>query len=1329
MKRGLNSRWPLKKATCYGFILFSVIQLFSQSQVSFRQLSVKDGLSQNSVVSVTQDSTGYLWLATQDGLNKFDGNKFEVFSAFFLDITKPNFSHLGQVYTDREGNVISIPISKKPQIYSKTDNGFIPFSNLDDVSTVFQDSKGNYWFGTYSSGLFKKEVQTKQTRPIIPPENIKTIFSISEDKNGNIWITSQGKIISLNINTSAVTAYIPDKNSNSIINYSKLLFDVNGNIWLGTYGNGLWFKDHNTSDFKLVNSINEDLKVLPNNLNILSMHIDKRSRLWIGTFGGGLYKINLSTLSLNHFEAKKHNPRAIHYNDILCIYEDYTGTLWFGTDGAGVSFYDEYLEKFNFINNNQTPEGINIDLVRAIQVDNENNVWIGTSGKGLSRYTPKTNTWKTYVKSASELSSTRVVSLFIDDEEDLWIGTQDGGLNILQKSGVIRQYKQNTRTSLASETIWDIFKDTSSNIWLSTRDHGLILFDKRKGVLKTMDKSKGLLSNNIRVTIQGDKDLLWVGTEEDGVFLLNTKTETATNILEYFALKDTTKFKKIKSLYYDKNGLLWVGTNGDGLVVFDFKNKTFYNYTTKDGLPNNVIYAILPDSKNNLWLSSNRGITMIEPPQDFNSKPIIVNYDNYDGLATEFNTGAYFKAKNNSLYFGGLEGFYWFNPTDINKNEVIPKTVITDFEVYNKNFSLTEKTELNYKQNTVSFTFSSLQFSLPKKNNYSYKLENHDENWIDAKNANNVRYTNLPSGNYTFLVKSSNYDGVWSQFPASFSFVILKPWYLSNWMFFAYAMLVISLSVLTYFYFKWRWKMTLNLKQEKEESIRLKRLDEYKTKLYTNLAHEFRSPLTLISAPIKKQLLSSDLKLEVKNDLQFVERNTNQLLSLVDQLLELSKLESGKLRLKVKQNDLGLYLKVITESFQFLAEQNGLKLTAKIPDIKGAWFDADIIERIVNNLFSNAIKYTSRAGDISFTAEITDQVGFRMTFINTIDGIIEQDISKIFNRFYQINEDSQGSGIGLSLVKELTNLSHGTIEASYIDAKMIKFVINLPITKEAFLENEIDHTIVFKNMESQVDILSNNLAENFSKPIALVIDDNLDIRKFVKSLLVENFRVIEAKTGFEGMEKAFKTIPDIIISDVVMPLKSGLELCKVLKNDEKTSHIPIILLTGKTGEANEITGLNTGADDYITKPFNPRTLQIKVQNIIENRNKIHQRYKQDNLFATKEIATTSADEAFLKKVQKILDQHLSDPEFNAQMFSKLVAMSRMQLHRKMLAYTGLSTSNFIRTQRLMQAKAVLQSSEYNVNEVAYMVGFSTPSYFIKCFKEMYGQTPLEYIKK
>ena len=1308
--------------TLFVVLILCFLKSFSQSQVSFRQLSVKEGLSQNSVISVAQDSTGYLWIATQDGLNKYDGNKIETYNQFFIDITKPTYSHLGKTYVDREGNLWILPISKIPHIYNKATNRFIPEIPLTDVSIIYQDHHKNTWFGTYTSGLFKKDYLSNKITLVLKPQQIKTIFSITEDRKGAIWLTSEGKIVSVNSENNQIEEFYPDNNSNSILNYSTIVFDNTGNQWIGSYGKGIWIKTPASPNF---NKIDSQTYNLPDDVYVLSMHLDKKNRLWIGTYGTGLYKINLQNNTLNHFEVKKHNPRAIHYNDILCIYEDYTGTLWFGTDGAGVSFYDEYLEKFNSITNFQTPEEINIDLVRAITIDNDKNVWIGTSGKGLSKYSPKSESWKTFYNQKSGLSSNRVVSLFVDDENEIWIGTQDGGLNIINPNENVVHYNKNTKIPLKAATIWNIFKDTNENIWLGTRDNGLIQFDKHKGTVKSYLKENGLPSNNIRIIIQGEENNLWVGTDENGIVLFNTETETFTDFKKDFINSDTIAARKIKSLYKDKNGILWVGTNGEGLFAYNFNSKIIHQYTTNDGLPNNVIYAILPDSENNLWLSSNRGITMLKPPINFQEKPQIINYNNYDGLATEFNTGAYFKAKDSNLYFGGLEGFYWFNPAQIEKNKILPKTVITGFEVFNKPHPLIENTTLKYKQNTISFTFSSLQFSLPKKNKYAYKLENHDENWVTSKNTNFVRYTNLSPGDYTFLVKSSNYDEVWNESPASFSFTILKPWYLSNWMILIYVLLLITGAILVYFYFHWRWKMKLDLKMEKEESERLKQLDEYKTKLYTNLAHEFRTPLTLISAPLKKYLQNKDLLPATKNDLHLMERNTTQLLSLVEQLLELSKLDSGKKELQVAKGDLDVLLNDVSQSFELLAKQNSLQFSAKITEIKNAWFDSDVFEKIINNLFSNAIKYTSKNGTIYFEALTTKKGEVVMYFINDIDEIQEKDTSKIFNRFYQINSNSEGSGIGLSLVKELTNLTHGSIAASYIGTKKMKFTVKIPILKEHFLPNEIAPQPKTNN-EDEADIIEEKLSENTIKPIALIVDNNKDIRTFIKSLLIENYKIIEAKNGLEGIEKAIKTIPDIIISDIMMPIKNGIELCETLKKDEKTSHIPIILLTAKTGEENEIIGLSTGADAYITKPFNPKKLTIRVQKLIELRKKLSSRYKQDLDLTPKDIAITSTDEKFLTRVEKVLNSNLTDPSFNAESFSKLIGMSRMQLHRKLTAITGLSTTAFIRSQRLKVAIQLLKNSDATIAEIAYASGFNTASYFIKCFKEAYGKTPTEY---
>ncbi len=1332
----IKNRFPFLITIISFVFLFFIFTKKSnaQSQITFRQLSVKEGLSQNSAISIAQDSIGYLWIATQDGLNKYDGREFSYYPYTFIDVTKPNYSNLGKVYTDRQGNLWIIPMNKIPHKYNSFKNRFEPIATITDASIVFQDSKLNLWVGTYSNGLFLINTETFEATHVLKKTEIKgTIFQIAQKNENEIIIAAENQIIELN-NQTKKTSIIQAKNSSGQTihtNFSAIAMENSGGQWIGTYGNGLFFRDKKNQDFHRVSEYISFNK-LPNDLNILALHLDKKNRLWIGTYGNGLYLVDIKKDKIEHFEFEKHNLRSLHYNDILSIYEDYSGTIWFGTDGAGISYYDEYLEKFNSFTNFQTPEGVAIDLVRAISVEKNGTTWIGTSGKGLTKYDPNNAYWRTFKVSENEnsISSNRVVSLLQDADKDLWIGTQDSGLNILNAKNNFTVYNGDSKIPLNAQTVWCIFRDSENTIWLGTRDNGLIQFDKRRGEIKRYtktDETNTLPSNNIRVIIEDDEKNFWLGTESSGIVKFDRKNQTFTTH-QYKKDKNSIATNNIKTLYFDKNKVLWIGTNGAGLNAFDIKNQKFYNYTSKDGLANDVIYAVIPDDNNNLWLSSNKGITKFTPAQNLNQKPVIVNYANYDGLATEFNTGAYFKTENGVLYFGGLEGFYFFNPNNIIENTVLPKTVITKFEVFNKAYPLEDGLVFKSKQNTISFTFSSLQFSLPKKNLYEFKLTNLDEDWVKSGNMNFVRYTNLPSGKYQFKVKSSNYDGVWNDTPSTLEFEILKPWYLSTWAILAYIYLGLTLIYLTYVYFKWRWKMQLQLKLEKGEKDRLKDLDNHKNKLYTNISHEFKTPLTLLTAPLKKQLQSSTLPEETRSDLQLIDRNASQLLHLFDQLLDLSKLESSSIKLQIREGRIDLLLKSVSASFALLAEQKKLEFHSKIPTIKKVWFDSDVIEKIINNLLSNAIKYTSANGKILFEAFLDKNEMINLIFINSIDTIIETDLTKIFDRFFQIDSSAEGSGIGLSLVKELVQLSHGTIEASYIDTKKIKFLILLPTCKEAFSSHEFGKPDLKISREIE-EVVSTHPNSSISKiPIVLLVEDNFDMRKFIKSLLQNEYKVVEAVNGLEGIEKALKIIPDLIVSDLMMPIKNGIELCKTLKEDEKTSHVPIILLTAKSGDDHEIIGLNTGADDYITKPFNSRKLQVKVKKLIELRQKLRFRYRQDVFLAPKDIAITNTDEKFFKRIEDILAKHLTDPSFNADNFSKLIGMSRMQLHRKLTALTNLSTTAFIRSQRLKLAVKILKNPDVNISEAAYSSGFNSPSYFIKCFREVYGKTPSEYLE-
>lgn len=1318
----------------------------SQSQVSFRQLAVKDGLSQNSAISIAQDTMGYLWIATQDGLNKYDGRSFVVFPFNFTDITKSEYSRLGKIYIDRQGRQWIVPSDGIPRQWKQIGQHFEPVSGVENASTVYQDTELNIWIGTYGQGLFALPKGADRVVKVNIPERLqKAIYGITEsaDGSGTLFLTTDGGILQFDpITGNATEVTTRTSHGQPIrINFSEILFDATGRQWTATFGDGLYYQNKGEPDFHRIS----DLSItdpLPLDLNILDLHLDKKNRLWVATYGRGLYMIHLDRMSISHFAAEKHNPRALHYNDVLCIYEDNSGTLWFGTDGAGISYYDEYLEKFNSLTNYQTPDNISIDVVRAIVQDQNKSLWIGTSGKGLTQYEPASNSWRTFRSdrgNKNSISSNRIMSLFADGENEIWIGTQEAGLDLLDSNGQFIHYNANSKVPLSAKNVWTIYNDSRNRKWLGTREQGLIQFDKKKGEIrkyvKGPGKNGGLPSNNIRVITEDRQGGLWIGTEADGVVHFDIESEVFSP-LKHRDVINSLSNANIKSLYHDPNGILWIGTNGGGLNAFDIANGIFYAYTAKEGLANDVIYGILPDEEGSLWLSSNKGITKFTPREDLDGTPMIINYNNYDGLATEFNTGAHFKDREGNLYFGGLEGFYWFKPQEIQENAFLPRTAITGFEVSNELWPMIGDQRLNHEQNTLTFTFSSLQYSLPGKNQYQYKLNNYDDDWIWTGNNNFARYSFLPPGDYNFQVKSSNYDGVWNERPASYSFTIAQPWYWTPMAKWVYIALILALAYSVYSYLKWRWKVKVDLQYNEKETHRLQNLNAFKSKLYTDISHEFRTPLTLIAGPVDAKLGEGQISDADYANFSMIKRNTNRLISLVDQLLHLAKLEKGKLKLKIVQGDLGLFLGLLASSFTYRAELKKMAFTTQIEGLKEVWYDGDAIEKIVTNLLDNALKYGREGGVCDFSAARNrDQLEIIVS--NTLEENSIIEVEKLFGRFYQQDEFSEGAGIGLSLVQELVHLHSGQVSASLEKGNLIHFRVVLPIAREGFNDNanaeftEGDHGPVAEMVADSIEMHGAPTSMNKGKedlPLVLIVEDHSEVREFLKTVWKHKYRIFEAANGKMGIKRALEIVPDIIVTDVRMPICDGIELCNTLKTDERTCHIPIILLTAGIGEEEELKGLQSGADDFVAKPFKLPLLEKRVDNLIETRRALRGRYSQEVVIKAKDIAITPTDEIFLNRLQEVLDGHLSDSEFDTQAFCREIGMSRMQLHRKLLAFTGLSTTAFIRSQRLKQAVQILQTSKATINEVAYTVGFNTPSYFIKCFKEVYKTTPSEYLQ-
>lgn len=998
---------------------------FSQNerQISFRNLTVDEGLSQNSIVSIAQDSIGFMWFATQDGLNKYDGRSFIHFPYQFEDVTRNTYSKLGKIYIDNQ-NVIWI-VANSGILYKqdKSSDKFKLIKNLKNVSTLIQDERNNYYIGTYGSGFYTISSKTNDTVQILKPTDKNlTTYDLFLHKNSILAATSGGI---LEIRGNNFYRFIEIDAGANFSSFTKS--DKRREIFLGSYGKGLFVSDESSLNFKPFNGFPNQR--LPDDLIIQDLLIDSNEKLWVATYGKGAYLIDFKSETVQHFVAQKGNPYALHYNDVLSLYEDFNGTIWLGTDGSGLSLYDEHLVKFNVLTNPQIPKDFNIDFVRAITKKDEE-IWLGTSNKGLTVVNLQTDSFKSYTTENSTLSSNRIMSLYTN-YSGLWVGHQNHGLQKLIGKNQFKSFE-----STRGMSVWKIYGAENENLWLCTLN-GLILFNESQGILKSYDKENyKLFSDGIRTVESGNTGELWIGTESEGLYLLDIRTDEITPI------KEITD--RIKSLYFYDN-LLWIGTNGNGLKVYNTLTRKITHFTVEEGLANNVIYGILPDDKDNLWLSSNKGLSMVTT----NGESIInfENFTSYDGLQTnEFNTGAYFKDKNGTLYFGGLEGLNWFNPQNLSFSPIKPKTIISEFKVHNKTVQIEDFHKFNSKENTVTFYFSSLQYSLPERNQYQYMLENYDESWTYSGNTNSAHYTNLPPGEYTFKVFSSNYDGIWGGSPASLSFTIMKPWYLSSFALAIYLVLVILLCFFIYRYLKWRLQVKMQLEIEHQERQKLASINHFKTKLFNNISHEFRTPLTLIVGPVENQLNKPNLSEKDKKDLMLIKHNSNRLLDLINQMMELSMMDSEQRELKIMQGNLNSLLLQLIESFQYQANRKKITLQSTVQGLHNCWFDKDMMEKVFSNLLSNAIKYAPEKSSVIINAkESKGQLILIAT--NETQQLVSSDLSKLFQRFYQDNESSEGVGIGLALVKELVELAQGTITVNTIDETKIQFTVSLPVQR------------------------------------------------------------------------------------------------------------------------------------------------------------------------------------------------------------------------------------------------------------------------------------------
>lgn len=1378
------------------YFLFVIIIFFGSfvytqsNRLRFERITTDNGLSSNHTSHIFQDRKGFLWISTQDGINRYDGYRFK------------HFRHL-------PGNT----------------------NSLSDYASghIFEDSKGNFWIATREGlDVFNPDNETfihynpqKDSTILLGSEKI---VCTTEDKYGNIWVGTRKGLSLFNPKTKKFTLFQnnpSDKNSLSFNYVTSLLFDSENNLWVGTQI-GLNRFNYKTNSFEVFLKNPKDIKSISGNL-ITSLFEDSKGNIWVGT-NSGLNRLKSFNNGKAEFFAYQHNPEdknSVSNNNISKIAEDITGNLWIGTLGGGLNIFNPATNQFtSYQNVEEDNTSISDNNIFTICIDNFQNVWLATYAGGINKYNPtkerfalyksspfaknkvvennvssillddKNNLWlgtngdglkvyrnnifddnsflfelKADPKSKNSLSNNNVTSIIQDKSGIIWIGTFGGGVNKYdpsQKKFEIFKYKREDPRSLGNDFIHTLYEDSEGTIWIGTGLSGLNRFDRKTNSFtrfrdnpKYPNSSKYLNSPEVTSILEDSKGYLWVGTSTGGLSRFDIKTESFVHFKHIQEDLNSISSNGINCIYEDSEGRLWVGTFSGGLNLYNEKENSFIYYLEQDGLSSNSIQSITEDAKGNLWVATINGISNFDT-----DKNTFKNFDESDGLQGKvFNQRSVFiDLKTSSIYFGGEKGLNIYSPNSINEIKKIPAVVLTDFKVFNKSVlikyssmndndkSRTQAIELAHDENVFSFEFASLDFTSPEKNQYQYMLEGFDKDWISSGNRREVTYTNLDPGNYIFKVKGTNSDGYWNEKGLVVNLVINPPFWKTRWAYLIYFVLAAAGFVAIRRYELNRVKLKNDLRLKEFESKKLQEVDEIKSRFFANISHEFRTPLTIILGSLDKLKSKMGSNSDSK-ELDVMKRNSSRLLQLINQLLELSRIESGNVKLNAAESDLVKFLKRITASFSSLANQKNILLTFKktpIDDIQTneeifVFYDKKKLETVFYNLLSNAVKF-SPAGENIDVSVLKAEDYIMISFLNTGVEISEDKVDKVFDRFYQADDSGtrnfEGTGIGLALVKEYVELHKGKIEVETNNNRTI-FTIHLPLGKNHLSENEIvqeDLDQLQMDLIPQSDLSTTstqivNEQVETDKTIILVVEDNPDLREMIKENLSDNYAVIEAENGKIGLKLAEDHIPDLIISDIMMPEMDGYELSRKIKASEKTNHIPVILLTAKAETKDKLEGLETGADDYLIKPFNSDELKVRVKNLIKIRKQMREKYQSQMLIKPSEIVVPSTQKVFVDKLTTIIEKNISNENFSVEILSEEVGLSRAQLHRKVKAITNQAPSEFIRNYRLQRAAELLKQDAGNIAEIAYQVGFSSQAYFTKTFQEIYGLTPLDFKKQ
>jgi signal transduction histidine kinase/ligand-binding sensor domain-containing protein/DNA-binding response OmpR family regulator len=1377
--------------------------------LNFTHLNTNAGLSQNYVTSIYQDSRGYLWFGTaEEGLNKYDGYRFTVYRGGDKVKNSLSSNQIRDITEDHAGTMWIATWYGLNQ-FDRATGEFIHYSHnpadpnsISDnfTNALYVDENNNIWIGTEHGGLNFYHRGNRTFTKYLPGEAVK---DITRDSDGFIWIaTSRSGVFRFNALTHTFTQFKHEPQeplSLSSSNVSVVFEDSNKNLWIGTRDSGLELFDKVSQTFR-------HFKKEPNGTGlssnaVLSIAQDVYGSLWVGLENGGLNILNTNTLEINHHRYESGNVQGLNSHTVNAIIHDAKGNMWLGTYTGGVNFYNVEGNKFVYYASNAPGFGLNNQTIYGITEDKNGNLIIGTDGGGVNIIDRKSGTFSYLTHREGDKNSicgNNVLSVLEDSYRNIWIGTWGEGVTMINKErGLYRHFKSDPldSTTLSGNNAWTIFEDRNKNIWVGTYWGGLSLYNRERDDFTQFKKGSGnrygFKSDNVNKICEDVHGNIWIGTF-DGLTLYDPRMKRFAHFT-HDKNKNSISSDVITSIVPTPSGDLWLGTH-NGLNYFDRKANTFHCYTAKDGLINDCIKAMVEDGSGNLWISGNGGISK------FNVRTkTFKNYLAADGMPITQFTPNVFKSRSGEIFFSGTNGFIKFLPGKLEEHPFDPPVVFTDFQIFNhsikvnekgsplsKDISETESISLSYKHSVISFEFASLNFTHEQRKQYAYMLEGFDADWNYIGTKRNATYTNLNPGTYTLKVKGLDSEGNWSNRTASVV-ILISPPYWQTWWFKALSSLVVAVGLIGFYKFRVheikRQKRELQelviertsdleKKTEEERAARLEaekmreeaermreeadransaqrkqeqELIQQKLSFFTEISHEFKTPLTLIIGPLEEMLAAERAVNPAGTKLKLVYRNAQKLLNLINKLLDHRKIENGNVLLKVSHENIVAFVSEIYMNFRELSDHKNIRLNF-YPETERImlWFDKEKLEMVLNNLISNSFKYIGKGNEISiYVRRMTTPSQSEMLEIRIEDngiGIPEKHVGNIFNWFYTVDTSGTlSSGIGLSIAKKLIDLHHGEILVESAEGQGSVFTIQLPAGNNHFAKDEVINIEAKTQPDDEKIIEQDNGIEGPDHGVIrrgvrtiLIVEDDAEIRSFLAELLEKSYRLLQAADGRDALEIAANSRPDMVISDIMMPVMDGIELCKALKTNLETSHIPVILLTAKAGLVNQKHGIETGADAYITKPFSPDILLLTVHNLLQARERLIRHYK--NLFAPTSVGSDggqliSLDEKFLRSVHEVLANNMDKTDFNINEICEGLNMSRSVFYKKIKVLTGVSPLEYVRSLRMQEAAKLLRTKNYKIFEVAYMVGFGEIKYFRQSFIREFGLTPSEFMKQ